>query len=55
MSSAKSILRDVWLNSATTTQEKSEPESYQADAAGEKRTAGTQGKRNALEIPRRRL
>jgi hypothetical protein len=36
MSSAKSILRDVWLNIATTTQEESEPESYQAGAPEEK-------------------
>ena len=49
MSSAKSILSDVWLTSATATQERSEPESYQADAAGEKRTAKHQGIRNALE------
>jgi hypothetical protein len=45
----------VWPHSATTTQEKSEPKSYQAGAVEGKRTTGTQGKRNALEVPRRRF
>ena len=47
--------QDVWPDSATTTQEESEPNSRQVGAVGDKRTTGTRGKRNALEVPRRRF